>query len=96
MAYFTYIMASRPGGALYTGSTSNLRQRVEQHRSGATGGHTAKYNIRTLVWFQAFPTYGEAMEQERRIKRWKRVRKDQLIMEANPNWRDVSGDIPFD
>ena len=96
MAYFTYIMASRPGGALYTGSTSNLRQRVEQHRSGALGGHTAQYNIKTLVWFQTFSTYAEALEQERRIKRWKRVWKDQLIMEANPNWRDMSADIPFE
>jgi len=48
MAYFVYIMGSRPGGALYTGSTNNLRRRVEEHRSKLLPGHTAAYNITHL------------------------------------------------
>ncbi|MEL7165585.1 MAG: GIY-YIG nuclease family protein [Pseudomonadota bacterium] len=51
MPHFVYIMASRPGGALYTGRSSNLRTRIEAHRAGLSA-HTAKYKIKTLVWFE--------------------------------------------
>ena len=94
MPYFVYILASRPGGALYVGSTNDLRRRVEEHRSEAVPGHTAKYNIITLVWFEVFQTYREALEQERRIKKWRRAWKDKLIMDANPEWRDMTVHIP--
>ncbi|EKD98468.1 MAG: hypothetical protein ACD_23C00416G0001 [uncultured bacterium] len=95
MGYFVYIMGSRPGGALYTGSTNNLRRRVEEHRSRQVPGHTAKYNITHLYWFEEWPTYSEALQRELRIKGWKRAWKDKLILDANPEWRDVSADIPF-
>jgi len=94
MPYFVYIMASRPGGALYVGSTNDLRRRVEEHRSKAIPGHTAKYNITTLVWFAQFDTWREAMEQERRIKKWRRTWKEKLIMDANPEWQDMTVHIP--
>lgn len=93
--YYVYIMASRPGGALYIGSTNDLRHRVEQHRSGCGGVHTAKYKNRTLVWFEAFPTCSEALTQERRIKKWRRSWKDQLILACNPEWRDMTAHIPY-
>lgn len=95
MGYFVYIMGSRPGGALYTGSTNNLRRRVEEHRSKLLPGHTATYNITHLYWFEEWPSYGEALQRELRIKGWKRAWKDKLILDANPEWRDVSADIPF-
>lgn len=95
MAFYTYILASRPGGAIYVGSTDDLRKRVEQHRSGAVGGHTKTYGIHTLIWFEVHAARDEAMRRERSIKRWRRAWKDRLIMEANPGWRDVSGDIPL-
>ncbi|MFC3179843.1 GIY-YIG nuclease family protein [Cypionkella sinensis] len=95
MGYFVYIMGSRPGGALYTGSTNNLRRRVEEHRAKLQVGHTAKYNITHLYWFEEWPTYHEALERELRIKGWKRAWKDKLILDANPEWRDVSADFPF-
>ena len=94
MVYFVYILCSRPGGALYIGSTKNLRARVEQHRQKAIPGHTARYNIDTLVWFQAFDDPSEAFQMERRMKKWRRAWKEQLIMDANPNWRDITSQIP--
>lgn len=94
MRYYTYILASRPGGAIYIGSTSNLRARVEQHRSGVGGEHTAKYGIKTLVWFEEHPNFESAYQREHRLKRWKRAWKDQLIQEVNPEWRDMTFHIP--
>lgn len=95
MSYFVYILASRPGGALYVGATRDLRRRVEQHRAKAVPGHTAKYNITTLVWFEKHPTLAEALLRERRIKAWRRLWKEQLIMALNPDWRDVTGQVPL-
>ncbi|MFD3189479.1 GIY-YIG nuclease family protein [Sedimentitalea sp. HM32M-2] len=71
MPHFVYIMASRPGGALFTGRTHALRQSVEAHRAGLSS-HTARYNIRRLVWFEPHETLQAAQLRERRIKRWKR------------------------
>ncbi|NNU79495.1 GIY-YIG nuclease family protein [Halovulum dunhuangense] len=94
MPHFVYILASRPGGALYTGATSDLRRRVEQHRARVVPGHTARYGIGTLVWFEIHETREAALARERSIKRWRRLWKDQLILGLNPDWRDISGLIP--
>ena len=95
MPHFVYILASRPGGAIYVGSTNNLPRRVQQHRDEVFGGHTAKYGIKTLVWFEVHETFVAAFERERRIKRWARAWKDQLIMEMNPQWRDLTATIQW-
>lgn len=93
MTHFVYIMASRPGGAIYTGRSDNLRQRVEAHRAGLSR-HTQKYNIKTLVWFEEHRDFEQSLKRERSIKRWHRAWKMQLITRANPNWRDMTSQIP--
>ena len=95
MTYFVYILASRPHGAIYVGSARDLRQRVEQHRSGVVPGHTTTYKIHRLVHFEAYERAADAIARERRVKRWRREWKDALIAEANPDWRDISAEIPF-
>lgn len=95
MAHFVYIMASRPGGAIYIGSTNDLRRRVEQHRAGIPGSHTDRYNIRQLVWFETHPDFASAFARERQMKEWQRIRKVRLIVAVNPTWRDVTADIPY-
>ena len=95
MAHFVYILASRPHGAIYIGCTRDLRQRVEQHRTGAVDGHTKKYQIHTLVYFEQHETLEAARIRERQLKRWKRAWKDELIAAVNPNWRDIADQIPY-
>ena len=95
MPHFVYIMASRPCGAIYIGATSNLRQRVEQHRSGLPGSHTDHYNIRQLVWFEEHADWISAFSRERQMKEWQRNWKVRLIVAVNPEWRDVTADIPY-
>ncbi|MBZ0122926.1 MAG: GIY-YIG nuclease family protein [Roseovarius sp.] len=93
MAHFVYIMASRPGGALYTGRTANLRTRIEAHRAGLSA-HTAKYRIKTLVWFERHDDFEMSLRRERSIKRWRRDWKITLIVAANPGWHDMTAHIP--
>ena len=90
MAHHVYIMASRPGGAIYIGRTENLRQRLEVHRMGHSA-HTAKYKIKTLVWFEPQPSFEASLARERSIKRWRRAwKKNQLIFDKNPHWQDMT------
>ncbi len=95
MPFYTYILALRPGGALYTGAANNLSRRIEQHKAGVVRGYTKTYGIKTLVWFETHETLEAALLREKQIKRWRRAWKDALIMEANPDWRDISSEIQF-
>lgn len=95
MTYYVYILANRPHGAIYMGSARDLRNRIDQHRAGIRGSHTEKYNIRTLVYFEVFDEVMDAVHRERRLKRWLRKWKEELIGKVNPEWRDISDQIPF-
>ncbi len=93
MVHYVYILASRSCGALYTGRSRNLRTRVEAHRAGLSA-HTEKYNIKRLVWFEEHTDFDASLRRERAIKRWRRDWKIVLITNANPNWHDLTAQIP--
>ena len=90
--YFVYILANRPKGAIYIGVTNDVNRRVAEHRNGLSK-HTTKYGIYTLVYVEDFQRIDDAITREKKLKRWKRVWKDELIESVNPNWGDVSN--PF-
>ena len=85
----TYIMASRPMGVLYVGSTSNLYQRVAQHRQRRLEGFTKDHGCGMLVWFQPFERMTSARRREAALKGWNRPWKMELIERTNPEWRDL-------
>lgn len=91
--FYVYILASRPGGALYVGVTSDLVRRVYQHRNELVAGHTKRYSIRRLVYFEVFDTPAAAIQREKNIKHWPRVWKTRLIAQTNPSWRDLYDEI---
>jgi putative endonuclease len=88
-AGFVYIMASQRNGTLYIGVTSNLVQRVYQHRNGLIDGFTKKYGCKFLVWFQAFDDLDEARRRELQMKEWRRAWKLREIEAVNPEWNDL-------
>jgi len=90
-----YIMASRRNGTLYTGVTSNLMQRIHQHRDGAVPGFTRDHGVKRLVWFEQHSTMDHAITREKRIKKWLRVWKLELIERDNLDWRDLAEDFGF-
>jgi putative endonuclease len=89
MAFFTYIVASRRNGTIYTGSTDDLAKRTGEHRDKIRQGFTAKYGVSILVWYEVHDTRAAAFKRERQIKEWKRVWKLELIEKANPTWDDL-------
>ena len=92
---FVYILASRRNGTLYIGMTNDLRRRLEQHRTGWSD-FTRKYDVHLLVYFEVHEDRIAARQRERTMKEWKRAWKLALIESVNPDWRDLSGEIPFD
>jgi putative endonuclease len=87
--YFVYIMTNR-SKTLYTGLTNSLIRRVSEHKLRIGSCFTAKYNLDRLVYFEAFQDVHNAIEREKEIKGWLRIKKIALIVSVNPAWRDLS------
>src|SRR5579864_220614 len=86
---FVYIMSNR-SKTLYTGITGNLIQRVRRHILGIASRFTTKYRLDRLVYFERFEDVHNAIEREKEIKGWLRIKKIALIVSVNPAWRDLS------
>lgn len=82
-------MADRYRGAIYVGVTSDLAARIFQHRTGIGSDHCARYGLHRLVWAERGGNILSCIEQEKRLKRWRRQWKFELIESANPDWRDL-------
>jgi putative endonuclease len=91
--FYVYILASRPGGAIYVGVTNDLVRRVYEHRNGFVPGFTKRYRIHQLVYFEIHSTAHAAIQREKNIKHWPRSWKTRLIAECNPTWRDLYDEI---
>ncbi len=87
--YAVYIMASRRNGTLYVGVTNNLAVRAYLHRTGDGSEFTRKYGVTRLVWYEFHSDINEAIVCEKRIKKWERQWKLELIEKFNPKWADL-------
>ena len=90
---FTYILASKRNGTLYTGVTNDLIRRVWQHKEGVASSFTKKYGVKLLVWFEFHDRIENAIQRETSIKRWPRTWKLNTIEQGNPQWRDLYEEI---
>ena len=84
-----YILASKRNGTLYTGVTSNLVQRIWQHKHSFVEGFTKRYAVKYLVWYELHSTMENAIGREKSIKNWQRAWKLKLIENLNPHWTDL-------
>ncbi|MFN1583555.1 GIY-YIG nuclease family protein [Vibrio rotiferianus] len=88
-----YILTSNNNAALYIGVTSQLPQRIWQHKNGIVEGFTKKYNVHKLVYFELFEDIPTAISREKQLKQWKREWKLELVRESNPNFLDISSSV---
>ena len=84
-----YILASGRDGILYVGVTSQLSERMAEHKDGAFDGFTKRYNVHRLVYFETHETMDDAIRREKQLKKWNRAWKVRLIQEMNPEWQDL-------
>ncbi|CAM3545640.1 GIY-YIG nuclease family protein [Flavobacterium gelidilacus] len=91
---FVYIITNKNNTVLYIGVTSNLPQRIMQHKEKKyKGSFSARYNLDKLVYFEQFPMIGDAIAREKQLKAGNRAAKEKLINSMNPDWRDLYEDI---
>lgn len=86
---YVYILTNRHKNVIYIGSTDDLKKRVYFHKRGLLSGFTKKYNVTSLVYFEALPTTESALSREQQIKKYRREKKDRLIQDLNPSWIDL-------
>lgn len=88
-----YMLASERNGTLYIGVTSDLIQRVWQHKEGLAEGFTKKYGVKMLVWYEQHETMESAISKEKAMKKWLREWKLKTVEQTNPDWRDLWSEI---
>ncbi len=87
--YYVYMMSNKLNNVLYIGVTNDILRRVHEHKNNLTEGFTKKYNCHKLVWYQQTQDINSAIIQEKRMKKWKREYKDNIINDMNPEWIDL-------
>ena len=87
--YFVYILASDTYGTLYAGVTNDLVRRVWEHRNDVVKGFTREHRVHRLVWYEIHESAYEAITREKRIKKWNRDWKINLVQAMNPGWVDL-------
>ncbi len=90
--YFVYILANWNDSVLYIGVTSNLPKRLYEHRNHLVDGFTSRYNVTKLVYYENTNDVYSAISREKQLKKWSRSKKNTLIEQMNPQWRDLSED----
>ena len=86
-------MTNKPKGTLYVGITNNLARRVFEHKNNITQGFTSKYKLHKLVFYNYSTDVSAAIEYEKRVKKWNRQWKIELIEDFNPHWDDLYNQI---
>ena len=87
--YYVYILANRYNGTLYVGVTNDLKRRIYEHKNNLVKGFTSKYKVDKLVYYEHTNNIVSAIEREKKLKRWKRQWKIDLIEKDNPRWEDM-------
>ncbi len=91
--YTVYILTNKHKNVLYTGVTSNIKQRLFEHENGIRGWFTKKYNCHFLVYYEYFKYIIAAIDREKKIKNWSREKKESLINQFNPEWKFLNEKI---
>lgn len=94
--YCVYIITNKPRGALYTGMTGGLEDRVARHKLGIGSKFTIKYKCKLLVYYEEYQYVNDAMAREKQLKTWRRNWKIALIEKDNPGWQDLSAGMVLD
>ena len=93
MAYYVYMLTNRRKSVLYTGITSDLINRTIQHKEKEYPGFTQRYNVDRLVYYESHEMVEEAIKREKQIKGWTRKKKEGIVNQFYPEWKDLFENI---
>lgn len=87
--YWVYILTNKSNRVLYIGVTGDLYRRTTEHRLMKVNGFTQKYKVNKLIYYEEFSQINEAIEREKQLKKWNRMKKEKLITLNNPDWNEI-------
>ncbi|MFC1771537.1 GIY-YIG nuclease family protein [Candidatus Margulisiibacteriota bacterium] len=87
--YYVYIITNFSNTALYTGVTNNIYRRMFEHKNRVNKGFSMRYSLTKLVYYEIYDDINYAIEREKQIKKYKRLKKINLIKKHNPQWKDL-------
>jgi putative endonuclease len=88
--YFVYILTNKNKTTLYIGVTNNLQRRLGEHKEGVGSKFTKRYNIHNLIYYETFNNISKAIDREKQLKGWSRMKKEKLIETVNSDWKFIS------
>jgi putative endonuclease len=91
-SYYTYMMTNQSNTTLYVGVTNDISRRALEHIEGCGATFTSKYKINKLIYFERYTEITDAIKREKQLKGWRREKKEILIMQMNPLWKDLLQD----
>ena len=91
--FYVYMLTSQKNGTIYKGMTSDLIKRIYEHKEAKGSKFTSEYNVKRLVWYKQCGSWEEAVKWEKRLRRYTRQWKINLIEEVNPQWNDLWGEV---
>jgi putative endonuclease len=92
LSYYVYILTNWNDNVMYIGITNNLERRAWEHKLKVISGFTQKYNVMKLVYFEEYADPESAILREKQLKRWRREKKNWLVNQINPEWKDLCED----
>lgn len=91
--YFVYLLTNWNNKVMYVGMTNDLIRRLCEHKNKTVKGFTERYNVHKLVYFEETTDVNAAITREKEIKKWRREKKNALVLQANPEWRDLADEL---
>ena len=91
--YYVYMMSNKKAGVIYIGITSDLIRRTYEHKNKVVEGFSKKYNLNMLVYYEVYDEVVYAIKREKRLKKYRREAKIELIEKDNPCWNDLYKEI---
>ena len=88
--YYVYLLTNWNNKVMYVDVTNDLRRRIYEHQNKLLKGFTQKYNVNKLVYYEQTSDVFGALTREKEIKKWRRVKKNALVVQTNPKWTDLS------
>jgi putative endonuclease len=88
--YCVYIITNKINTVFYIGVTSNLQERILQHKEKVFSGFSSRYNCNKLVYFEEYQWIHDAIAREKQLKAGSRQNKINIIVANNPSWEDLS------
>ena len=94
--FYVYILTSNNGNAMYIGVTNSLPRRISEHQNGLIDGFTKTYHVQKLVYYEEYDDPRTAIEREKQLKKWSRIKKNRLVESMNPEWKEIPlTDLPW-